>query len=144
MIDAQEYLSLIALYDTHIRNKTEDIANMNDLATRVTTAMKDVVVFTNGNGDKIGNAAAEICDLRDEIQRDVQEYCRKKREACGVIDKVRNQKQLDLLQKHYVLHKPLDQVAREMGYSERHLNRIHEAALETIERILKAEGYDNS
>ena len=97
--ETQEYLSQIRLYDTHIRNKLADLANMEDLALKITSVLKPVSSARTGEvHDKVGDAASEIVDLQQALKKDIGMYRKKKEAITSVIDQVKDARELDVLQ----------------------------------------------
>jgi DNA-directed RNA polymerase specialized sigma subunit len=140
MTDAKTYLHQVRLYDTHINNKLEEMQRLKDLAKRITTSLKPDMVSSSGNHDKIGDAVAKIVDLEAEIDKAIDAYVDKKREVSGVIEKVKDADQLNVLYKRYIFFENLEQIAFEMGYSYRNICYIHGRALQAVTELLKGEG----
>lgn len=140
MTDAKTYLHQVKLYDIHINNKLEEMQRLKDLAKRITTSLKPDMVSSSGNHDKIGDAVAKIVDLEAEIDKAIDAYVDKKREVSGVIEKVKDADQLNVLYKRYIFFENLEQIAFEMGYSYRNICYIHGRALQAVTELLKGEG----
>ena len=56
MNDAKSFLQQVELCDKHINNKLEQVAQLRELATKITATWKQDVVSGGGDQDKIGYA----------------------------------------------------------------------------------------
>lgn len=136
---AKEYLMQIKLCEIHINNKLEDLDKLKSMIFKITTTLKQDVVSSSGNQDKLGDAIAKIVDLETEINQAIDDFIDKKREISSIIDKVKNAEQLQVLHKRYLEHKRWEEIACEMNMTFRNVCYIHGRALETVERIMKGE-----
>ena len=136
MADAKEFLQQVRLFDIHINSLLEEKAQMEALALKVTSSWSSERVSGSGNQDKMGDTVSKIIDLEKKIDRAVDRFVYKKAEVRGVIEKVTNPDQLELLLKIYIHYESLEKVACEMGYTYRNACYIHGRALQTIEALL--------
>ena len=137
---AQEYLRQVRIYDIQINSLLEEKAQMEALARKVTASWGSEHVGGSGNQDKMGDTVAKILDLEKKIDLAVDKFVDKKAEVRGVIEKVTNPDQLELLLKIYIHYESLEKVACEMGYTYRNACYIHGRALQTVEAILAEQG----
>lgn len=79
----------------------------------------------------------KIMDLELDIKRDTQQMISLLCEIRKTIEKVNNPNEKLLLSLRYLEFAKWDHIARKMRYSERHIKRIHESALSSVEKILK-------
>lgn len=138
MIDAKEYLNQVKLYNTHINNKLEEIARLENLAMNITAHYGVDIPSGGSGGDKIGNAIAKIVDLENEINDAIDVYIELKRAVGNSIDKLKNADQVAVLYKRYFEQKTWEQIASEMNYSYRNVCYIHGDALKAISADLSA------
>lgn len=134
---AKEFLRKIKTQDTHINNKLQELAQLRLLATKITSTLNPAPVSGCGNSDKIGDAVAKIVDMGSEIDKEIDLYINAKRDVCHILDQIQNPDQLDVLQKHYVLHKPLEDIAKEKYMSYRNVCYIHGRALQSVAELLE-------
>ena len=134
--DAKEFLQQVRLFDIHINSLLEEKAQMEALATKVTSSWGSEHVSGSGNLDKLGDTVSKILDLEKKIDRAVDRFVDKKAEVRAVIEQVKNPDQLELLLKIYIHYETLEKVACEMGYTYRNACYIHGRALQTVEGIL--------
>ena len=134
----KELLGTVKRLDVRINNKLEELAHIKALAYKVTTTLREDAAFGGGgNGDKVGDAVAKIIELENEIHDDIDELVDKKREVSAVIERVQNVDQYDVLQKHYILHESLEQIAQEKFMTYRNVCYIHGRALQTVASLME-------
>lgn len=138
-IDAKAFLQQVELYDNNINNKLEELDRLKALTIKITTSLKQDVVSSSGNQDKIGDAVAKIMDLEAEINEAVDTFIEKKRAVSSIIEKVHNPDQANVLGKRYLLYERWEQIAMEMNFTYRHTTRIHGEALQTVRKLLSEE-----
>lgn len=137
MCDAKTYLLRVGMYDAKIDAKTEEIEHLREKLLRVTPVLKQDVVSGSKNDDKMGGGMAEIVDLQHEINACIDDYIKARAEVTSILDKVENKDHYTVLYKKYVLYASLEQISCEMGYSYRHICRLHGRALQAVNKILK-------
>jgi len=139
MGDAKAFLQQVKLYDTNIDSKLEEVARLKDLMLKITTTLKGDPVSGTRTVDKMGDAVSKIVDLEREINEDIDAYVLLKRQVRDVVEKVKDPDQAAVLYKRYFHYEHWEQIAYEMGYTYRHITRIHGHALQTVEKLLKRE-----
>lgn len=70
-IAAKNYLMRAYRIDNRINSKLDQIASLNDLATRATSNISDMPGSPNRNIHKLEDAIVRIVDLQNEISSDV-------------------------------------------------------------------------
>ena len=70
-IAAKNYLMRAYRIDNRINSKLDQIASLNDLATRATSNITDMPGSPNRNIHKLEDAIVRIVDLQNEISSDV-------------------------------------------------------------------------
>ena len=80
----------------------------------------------------MADAVEKIIDLEHEINRDIDRLVDLKRDMVKVIKAVDNTEYQTLLELRYLCFKTWEQIAITMGYSERSIYNLHEAALKNI------------
>lgn len=102
----------------------------------------------NGSGggseksDKVGRLAADIADLKNEINQLTDRLISLREEIELTISQITSGKHRKLLHKIYISGKSWPQVEQEMSYCNRHLRRIHREALDRLDKILAAKDKD--
>lgn len=137
--EAKEYLKKIKELETVIHNKITELQQFEILATSITAPTDREAVQTSGISDKVGEGAAMIADLKDEIKKDIVTYLIEKSKRIKVIEYVRLQDftQYNLLFKHYAEYKHLTVVASELKLSYPYVLELHREALKKVAKILK-------
>ena len=139
MSEAKEYLEKIKWYDVLIDSKLEELANLNSIVKRITPVMNTTGGGASGNQDKLGDTIAKIIDLQQEINRDVDMFVDRKREAVKLLKQVKNADFYKVLHMRYVQYKSFVYIAAEMGgMSERGASKLNGRALQAFDKVLKA------
>lgn len=139
---AKKYLNRIRLYDARIENGLQELSALEEMVTRITPVLKQDVVSSSGNQDKLGDTVAKIADLREKINRDVDAFVDLKREALAMLKKVAKPEYYDILHKRYFEYQSLEQIAVSMHYTYRWIRRLHDRALNEFLKIMN-EGEGN-
>lgn len=129
---AKEYLSQAYRLDQRINSKIEQVASLNDLATKCTSTLTGMPRNPNRAGSTMADAVGKIIDLQNEINRDIDRLVDLKREIVTVIKAIENPEYQTLLEKRYLCFLTWEKIAVDMGYDLRWLYRIHKRALDEI------------
>lgn len=135
---AKQYLSQVRRIDIKIDNEVNEMAELLTLATKTTPNNADERVQTSGTGDKVGDGAIKIADLRTQINKDIDELLEKKEAVKKVIEQVDDDNCYNLLYKRYILYKTWEKIAVEMDYTTMGIWKLHGRALKKVERILES------
>lgn len=129
---AKEYLSQAYRLDQRINSKIEQVASLNDLATKCTSTLTGMPRNPNRASSTMADAVGKIIDLQNEINRDIDHLVNLKREIVTVIKAIENPEYQTLLEKRYLCFLTWEKIAVDMGYDLRWLYRIHKRALDEI------------
>ena len=129
---AKEYLSQAYRIDQRINNKLDQVASLNDLAEKATTTLTGMPKNPNRAVSSMENIVVKIVDLQSEIDRDIDRLIVLKQEYISVIKAVTSTEHQTLLELRYLCFKTWEQIAIDMGYTMRHVYRIHDDALDLI------------
>ena len=77
-----------------------------------------------------------IVDYERQLQELQKQLVTRYIEIDGVISKVDDEPLREVLERRYLLYQKWDQIAAAMSYSERHVHRLHSAALQLINMSL--------
>lgn len=132
MMTAKEYLSKAYRLDQRINSKLEQVASLNDLATKVTNTLTDMPRNPNHATSTMADAIGKIIDLQAEINRDIDSLVDLKREIVTAIKTVENTEYQTLLEKRYLCFATWEQIAVDMDYSIQHIYRLRDKALSKI------------
>jgi len=134
---AKEYLSQARYLDLRINSKIQQVASLNDLATKATSALTGMPRNPNHATSTMEEAIAKIIDLQSEINSDIDRLVDLKQKISTTIKAVANPEYHTLLEKRYLCFLSWEQIAVDMGYSIHHLYKLHSAALNICDGILK-------
>ena len=136
-MNPKEYLQQIRKCDNQINNKLAERTQLREMATSITSTLKDDVVQSGGGGkSRVAEAVDKIIDLEREIDADIDKLVELKREIMSVIDQI-DSPHRDILYKRYFQYKTWEQISVEMDYSYRHVTRMHGQALLELKRVLE-------
>ena len=136
-MNAKEYLLQARYLDERITSKTQQIASLNDLATRCTTTFSDMPRNPNRGGSRLEDCIIKIIDLEDSLKKDIEKLVDLKREIMEVIDSIGNDEYKTILEKRYLCFQKWEKISVDMKYSIQHTYKIHDLALEEIYARLK-------
>ena len=108
-MDTKTYLNQIAVLNSVIRNKTEELKQLKGIT--------------------------EIVDLENDISEMISQALERRRQITTEISNLQNKNQYDVLYKRYVLRKDWNLICVEMGYSFRNVMSIHGKALKSFEKL---------
>ena len=129
---AKEYLSQAYRLDQRINSKLEQVASLNELATKCTSTLTGMPRNPNRSTSTMADAVGKIIDLQAEINRDIDRLVDLKREMVTVIKAVGNTEHQTLLELRYLCFRTWEQIAAAMGYSIQHIYRLREKAYDEI------------
>lgn len=136
---AKNYLKRIEQCDARINAMQDKMDDLYDQATRITPTLKQDVVSGGGNHDKVGDAAAKIVDLQNEINRQIDYYVDLQRTANDLLNKLQDHVHYTILYRRYMLGDSWATIAEEIGKSERQTNNLHGEALLAFADLLPDE-----
>lgn len=139
MMTAKEYLSQAYRLDSRINSKIEQVASLNDLASKCTSTISGMPHNPSGSTSTMADTVDKIIDLQNEINRDIDALVDLKREIVAVIKAVENTEYQTLLEKRYLCFQHWEQIAVDMGYSIQHMFRLHDRALKEVEAKMQVE-----
>ena len=118
-----------------INSKLEQLEELKSLATKVSTSdyseSRPIGTYT----DRVGRVTARIIDLENEINDEIDKLVSVKLKISEILSVISNKTQRTILERHYILNESWEKVADKIGYSARHVTRLHNAAIEMLEKI---------
>ena len=130
--EMKEYLSQAFRIDQRIQSKMEQVASLNDLATRATATYSDMPGSETRNLHRMEDAILSIIELEAEINGDICKLVQTKKDIVHKIKAVQNTEYQTLLELRYLCYKPWLEIAEAMGYSEAGVYKLHGKALRKI------------
>ena len=131
-MNAKEYLGQAYRLDQRINSKLEQVASLNDLATKCSSTLTGMPRNPNRGTSTMADAVGKIVDLQAEINCDIDRLVDLKREMVTAIKAVDYTEYQTLLELRYLCFKTWEQIAVDMGYSIQHIYRLREKAYEEI------------
>lgn len=128
-----EYLNSIKRFEAIIENKIFEIANIESMATNITVAMDKERVQTSGDKDRVGSAVVKIIDKVDRLEKILSEYYEKRDVIISQIEHIEKTEEYRVLFYRFVMGLPIDKIAENMNYSERHIKTLQTNALKSFE-----------
>ena len=98
----KEYLSQAYRIDQRINSKLDQVLSLRELATKVTSTLRDDVCQTNRNVQSMEDTIAKIIDLEAEINADIDQLVDTKRDIVSVIKRIQNPEYRELLELRYI------------------------------------------
>ncbi len=135
----KEYLSQAKFLDQRINSKIQQVAALNDLATKATSTLTGMPRNPNHATSSMEEAITKIIDLQAEINSDIDTLVDLKRDLSATIKAVGNTEYQTVLEKRYLCFQSWEQIAVEMGYDLRWLYRIHGKALDEVRAVTHCE-----
>ena len=129
---AKEYLSQALHLDHRIDSKIEQIASLNALATKCTSAITGMPHNPSPSQSTMADAVCKIIDLQELLKKDLSALVDLKREIMGVINGIENDEYKTVLEKRYLCFLSWEQIAVDLHYSMEYDFKIHKRALEKV------------
>lgn len=129
---AKEYLSQALHLDHRIDSKIEQIASLNALATKCTSAITGMPHNPSPSQSTMADAVCKIIDLQELLKKDLSALVDLKREIMGVINGIENDEYKTVLEKRYLCFLSWEQIAVDLHYSMEYAFKIHKRALEKV------------
>ena len=135
----KEYLSQAKFLDQRINSKIQQVAALNDLATKATSTLTGMPHNPNHATSTMEETIAKIIDLQAEINHDIDRLVDLKKELFGTIKAVGDTEFQTILEKRYLCFQSWEKISVEMGYDLRWLYRLHGKALDVVREITRLE-----
>lgn len=124
----KQYWLDIKYLDKHIDSKLEQIERLQSQAERSTTTLSDMP-RTKSQSNRSDYFVLKIIELKDELDKDVDVYVDRIREAQDLLRRLEVDKHRLVLEYRYLNKWTWAQIANEMTYDVRHITRLHGQAL---------------
>lgn len=129
---AKAFLKQAYRLDERIDSKLEQISALRSLTTKATTVLRDGPNSSTPYVHSRENIIVKLIDLEDEINRDIDVLIELKTRIGRIIKEVGHMDYKILLEQRYLCFKPWEEIADNMGYSQQHIFRLHEKALNSV------------
>ena len=129
---AKKYLSQAFGLNQRIESKIDQIAVLNDLATKATVTYSDMPKSPNRNGSRMEDAIIKIIDLEAEINQDMMKLVELKKDIIRRIKAVDGAELQTILELRYLSYMRWEEIAIELGYGIDNVYYLHRKALDNI------------
>ena len=136
-MNAKAYLEQARYLDMRIKSKCRQIETLNELADSCTAVLTNMPKSPGPSPSRVETSVLKILTLQEEIRVDIDRLVELKREIMSIIKEVSDTELQTLLEKRYLCYLSWEQIAVEMSFSIQHIYRMHDAALNAIDRILE-------
>ena len=133
----KEYLSQAFHVDQRINSKLEQVRSLYELAKRTTTIYTDMPGSPNKKGDHMESTILKIITLKEEIDRDIDALVDLKTDIAHMIKSLENHEYQIVLEERYLSYMSMEQIAVDLTFSIQHTYRIHDKAVNALEKIYK-------
>ena len=136
-MQAKEFLNKIRYTDMMIDCKLEQIKNLRDKLTSISSPMGNLgdKVQSSKDPDKFTNTISKIVELEKEINDDIDKLVDLKSIARKAIESLDDDVEKMVLYKRYFENKTFEQISVELNYSWRRIHQLHGDALIKLERL---------
>jgi len=132
---AKEFLSQAKQLDHLIRFKHDQAQKYYDAATQANTALSDMPSAKAPDIHRMGDAVADMVDVKNEIKADLSRLLEIKADIIRTINKVDNITYQTLLSLRYLNFKRWHEIMNILGYESRYIYKLHNKALEKVDII---------
>lgn len=128
---AREFVSGAHYLDNLIAMRLSRLDAVRSRATQVGRALSGMP--GSGNiADRMGDAAAELADLEQELLADYHALLAKQKEIGAAIRRIPDERYAMVLEMRYLQQRPFPRIAIALSYDERQIYRFHEKGLRHI------------
>ena len=132
---AKEYLRQLKLLDIKIQQRIKEKEELRLDAYGTGGSMPDSErVQTSPSGDGLLNSVARYVDIEADINRMISEFVTQKHKIIGEIQRLEDERYVQVLYKRYAEFKTYEKIAVEMNYTYEHICRLHGWALKEFAR----------
>ena len=134
---AINYLEKIGILDAQINNDIDELAQLEALATKTTSAFGGERVQASVSQDKMADCVVKIEELKSRLSDEIVGLLDYKNEARQVLSEACDSDCCSLLHKRYFLGRKWEEIAVEMGFTYQWVSGgLHQRALSQVQRVL--------
>ena len=130
---AKEYLLQIRFIDNRIAAKREQAQYFYDQATKCTTTWSDMPPGQPNGRSRMADYVMKMIELENEMTKEMMDLANLKKQIMDTINKIDNMEYKTILEERYLSFKSWEQISEDMGYTVRHIYRLHGRALLEVE-----------
>lgn len=131
-MEVKNFLMKAYYMDQRIDSKLEQMASLNELARKATSAVSDMPGNPNRNIHKTEDIIVKILELQEEIQSDISELLDLKQSIRRCGRQLEEPEEQVILEERYLKMMKWEQIAVILNMSTRKVFRIHDEMLKKI------------
>ena len=131
----KEYLSQAKFLDQRINSKIQQVAALNNLATKVTSTLTGMPHNPSHATSTMEETINKIIDFQAEINRDIDRLVDLKKALFTTFKAVGNTEYQTILEKRYLCFQSWEKISVDLGYDLRWVYRLHGKALDMVRSI---------
>lgn len=135
-MDPKTYLNSIKELDNEIDALIQEKRSYIELATKITSTMDADRVQTSGHHERMAEIIAKIADTEQEITEKIDCLVVIKQEVTNLLKRMDNMEFRKIIVMKHVRYMHITQIAHEMHYDRKTIQRKYKKALEEFRRIL--------
>ena len=129
----REYLENAVKIDQKIRDKWEQIQNLESMVTNMSASISDMPGSGNRNVHKFEDMIIKLTEQKDKLLMDLNELVKIKIEVMNMINQVDNWEQHEVLVERYINGLSWEEISVKLIYNIRHVFRLRELGIKDIE-----------
>lgn len=136
MVSAKEYLKQLQKLDVMIKQRQQERDALRAMLGSIGSFdySKDRVQTSPSGDAQYAKTIERIADIEEDIERLIEKFVHKMNEIISQIQKLENNKHVDILYKRYVELKELKVIANEMKYTYQYVLLLHGNALKEFSK----------
>lgn len=134
-MNIRQFLNRHFEINNEINSKLEQVAELRRLGTSAPSPIFSESHSVGTHSDRVGRTAAKIADLENEINEEIDRLVDLKCRIREIIAAIPESMQRTILERHYLLGESWERIGEKVGYSTRHVTRLHNQAIEALEAI---------
>jgi DNA-directed RNA polymerase specialized sigma24 family protein len=131
----KEYLSQAWAWQQAIQRKRKHLAVLKCLADDTAGHISDMPRASSPNPQRMEDVLIKVVDLEREIAEDEKAMYEARQRVASMIAELSDTGQMQVLMKRYLEYKGWMQIQQELGVGERWVHRLHQRAVEALEKI---------
>lgn len=133
----KEYLRQIRRLDTQIKTRRCEIDALRSIADMLSGSGVDGMPHGSSNGDKMADAVARITEKERQLDDFVDYFLEARDKVLKTLELMDDPILIDILYRRYFSFQSWELIAVEMGYTYRHVLRLHDKGIESLGSVMK-------
>ncbi len=134
-MNIRQFLNQHFEINNEINSKLEQIAELRRLGASAPSPIFSESRSVGTHSDRVGRTAAKIADLENEINEEIDRLVDLKSRIREIVAAIPDSMQRTILERHYLLGESWEKIGEKVGYSTRHVTRLHNQAIERLEAV---------